>query len=141
MSRLRLKGFGGPRWSFAEAARYWGPVVLYMGLIFWSSSRARPDVLSATPDYLLHGTAYAGLAALSVRALAKRLFSGLTVAHVLGGVAIALFYGITDEWHQLHVPGRDSSLGDVLADLVGASLGGAFLAAVSARSRIAGEPR
>jgi VanZ family protein len=112
-----------------------------MGLIFWSSSRARPDVLSAAPDYLLHGAAYAGLSVLSVRALAKRLFSGLTRAHVLGGVAIAFFYGITDEWHQFHVPGRDSSVGDVVADFVGASLAGAVLAAVSARSRIAGETR
>ncbi len=141
MSRLRPKGFGGARRSIAEAVRYWGPVVFYMGLIFWSSSRARPDRLSATPDYLLHGTAYAGLAVLSVRALAKRLFSGLTRAHIVGGVAIAFVYGIGDEWHQLHVPGRDSSLGDVLADLVGAALGGAFLAAVSARNRIAGETR
>jgi VanZ family protein len=141
MTRLRLKGFGGARRSFAEAARYWGPVVLYMGLIFWSSSRARPDVLSATPDYVLHGTAYAVLAILSVRALAKRLFSGLLRAHVLGGVAIAFCYGISDEFHQLHVPGRDGSLSDIAADLVGASLGGVFLAAVSARSRIAGEPR
>ena len=121
--------------------RYWGPVVLYMGLISWSSSRERPDVLWSPPDYVVHGTEYAVLGLLSVRALAKRLFSGLTRAHVLGGVAIAFFYGIADEWHQFHVPGRDSSLGDVFADFVGASLAGLFLAAVSARSRIAGEAR
>ena len=29
-------------------------------------------------------------------------------------------YGACDEWHQLHVPGRASSLFDVLTDLVGA---------------------
>jgi VanZ family protein len=127
------------RW--AEAGRFWGPVVLYMGLIFWSSSRERPDVLSATPDYLLHGLAYAGLAVLSVRAVAKRLFSGLKAAHVAGGIAIAVLYGMSDEWHQLHVPGRDGSLADVFADFVGASLGGAFLAAVSALSLTAGETR
>ena len=46
-----------------------------------------------------------------------------------------------DEWHQLHVPGRDGSLVDVLADLVGAALGGAFLVAVSALNRTAGETR
>ena len=69
--------------------RYWGPVVLYMGLIFWSSSRERPDVLSSAPDYVLHGTEYAVLALLSVRALAKRLFSGLKAAHIAGGITIA----------------------------------------------------
>jgi len=120
--------------------RYWGPVVLYMGLIFWSSARQRPDVLSSAPDYLLHATEYAGLAVLSVRALAKRLFSGLKAAHVAGGIAIAVLYGMSDEWHQLHVPGRDGSV-DVRADLVGAALGGAFLAAVSALNRTAGETR
>jgi VanZ family protein len=121
--------------------RYWGPVLLYMGLIFLSSSRERPGVLSAAPDYLLHGLAYSGLAVLSVRALAKRIFSGLKAAHVVGGIAIAILYGMSDEWHQLHVPGRDGSLGDILADFVGAALGGAFLWAVSALSRIAGETR
>ena len=125
----------------AEAGRFWGPVFLYMGLIFWSSSRERPDVLSETPDYLIHGLAYAGLAVLSVRAVAKRLFSGLKTAHIAGGVAIAVLYGMSDEWHQLHVPGRDGSLADVFADFVGASLGGAFLAAVSALSLTAGETR
>ena len=121
--------------------RYWGPVVLYMGLIFWSSSRERPDVLWSPPDYVLHGTEYAVLSVLSVRALAKRLFSGLKAAHIAGGIAIAVLFGMSDEWHQLHVPGRDGSLVDVLADLVGAALGGAFLVAVSALNRTAGETR
>lgn len=121
--------------------RYWGPVVLYMGLIFWSSSRGRADVLSAAPDYLLHGTEYAVLAVLSVRALAKRLFSGLKTAHIARGIATAALFGISDEWHQLRVPGRDGSLVDVLADLAGAALGGAFLLAVSALNRTAGETR
>jgi len=134
MTRLRPSGFG-------EAGRFWGPVIVYMGLIFFSSSRERPDLLSTTPDYLLHGLAYAGLSVLSVRALSKRLFCRLKAPTVAGGIAIAVFYGMSDEWHQLHVPGRDGSLVDVLADLVGAALGGAFLAAVSALNGIAGESR
>ncbi len=126
---------------WAEAGRFWGPVLLYMGLIFWSSSRDRPEVLSSAPDYLLHGAAYAGLAVLSVRALAKRLFSGLRSRHLAGGIAIAALFGVSDEWHQLYVPGRDGSLLDVLADTVGAGLGAAFLVAISALSGIAGETR
>ncbi len=112
--------------------RYWGPVLVYMGLIFWSSSRDRPGFLSAPPDYLLHGTAYAGLAALSIRALAKRMFSGVAAAHIAGGIAIAALYGIGDELHQLYVPGRYASMADVAADFAGAALGGAVLAAFSA---------
>jgi VanZ family protein len=121
--------------------RFWGPVVLYMGLIFWSSSRERPGILSTTPDYLLHGLAYSLLSVLSVRALAKRLFSDLKAVEIAGGIAIAILYGMSDEWHQLHVPGRDGSLADVLADSVGAVLGGAFLAAISAVKGIEGETR
>jgi VanZ family protein len=120
--------------------RYWGPVLVYMGLIFWSSSGERPEFLSAPPDYLLHGTAYSGLAVLSVRALAKRTFSGLAAAHLAGGIAIAALYGIGDEIHQLYVPGREASMADVAADFAGAALGGALLAALSAMSP-AGEAR
>lgn len=107
---------------------------MYMGLIFWSSSRERPEAMDAAPDYLLHGVAYAVLAALSVRALAKRLFSGLKGVHVAGGIAIAVLYGMTDEWHQLHVPGREGSVSDVVYDFLGASLAGVLLAGVSNRS-------
>jgi VanZ family protein len=121
--------------------RFWGPVIVYMGLIFFSSSRERPHLLSTTPDYLLHGSAYAGLSVLSVRALAKRLFSGVSARSVAGGAAIAMLYGLSDEWHQLHVPGRDGSLADVLADGAGAVLGATLLAAISARKGNAGETR
>jgi VanZ family protein len=111
--------------------RFWGPVVAYMGLIFWSSSRERPESLASAPDYLLHGLAYAGLAALSLRAVAKRTFSGLRASDVALGVGIAALYGLTDEWHQLHVPGRDGSLRDVAFDFAGASLAGAVLWTIS----------
>jgi VanZ family protein len=111
-----------------------------MGLIAWSSSRARPDVLSVAPDFVLHGTAYAGLAMLSVRALAKRTFAGFSRAHLLGGVVIASLYGMSDELHQLYVPGREGSLADLTADVGGAALGALFLAALSAMSA-AGETR
>jgi VanZ family protein len=111
--------------------RFWGPVVAYMGLIFWSSSRERPGALAPAPDYLLHGLAYGGLAALSVRAVAKRTFSGLRASDVALGAGIAALYGLTDEWHQLHVPGRDGSLQDVAFDFAGASLAGAVLWTIS----------
>ncbi|QDU66304.1 VanZ like family protein [Planctomycetes bacterium Pla86] len=35
-------------------------------------------------------------------------------------LAAVLCYALFDEWHQSWVPGRDSSLGDVLTDLTGA---------------------
>jgi VanZ family protein len=150
----------------ADAVRYWGPVVLYMGLIYWVSSQPRIALPLPTSDYVLHGAGYAVLAVLSIRALAepsavaqrqarsdkprgwgpaalsrRGAFRGLTFAHVAFGIAIAAIYGLTDEWHQLHVPGRDASLMDALADFVGASLGGTAMMAISTLNLQRGDPR
>jgi hypothetical protein len=46
---------------------------------------------------------------------------GLTVRLFVAG-AIALVVGILDEVHQLSVPGRDASAGDVLLDMVGIAI-------------------
>jgi VanZ family protein len=35
-------------------------------------------------------------------------------------VLLVLTYGISDEWHQSHTPGRDASVFDVLTDVTGA---------------------
>ncbi len=37
-------------------------------------------------------------------------------------VLFCSLYGLSDEWHQSFVPGRDASLGDWLADTIGAVL-------------------
>ena len=47
------------------------------------------------------------------RGLRLRLF-------IAGGIAFAV--GILDEAHQLHVPGRDASVSDVVLDMVGVAL-------------------
>ncbi len=44
--------------------------------------------------------------------------NGLTVRLLVAG-AIALAVGILDEIHQLYVPGRDGSAGDVMLDTLG----------------------
>jgi len=37
-------------------------------------------------------------------------------------ILFAVLYGITDEIHQLYVPNRNFDVGDLLADLAGATL-------------------
>ena len=106
----------------------WGPVVLYMALIFWASSRPWPQFLSQTPDFPLHGGAYFVLGVLAVRAVAKGLAEPRGAYELAAGVAITILYGMSDEWHQSVVPGRDASLRDVLADAVGALVGAAVIA-------------
>jgi VanZ family protein len=40
----------------------------------------------------------------------------------LAAWAFAVVYGLTDEWHQLYVPGRSGKVGDVLIDAAGAAI-------------------
>lgn len=39
------------------------------------------------------------------------------------GLIIIILYGVSDEIHQHFVPGRDASILDVMADIVGGSFG------------------
>ncbi len=50
-------------------------------------------------------------------------------------LAITLLYGLLDEWHQLHVPGRYASASDLVLNTVGACLGVAFCSYFSAHCR------
>ena len=51
------------------------------------------------------------------------------------GVGLAIAYGISDEIHQSFVPGRDASVGDLIADSVGAALGAGLVVYLLRRSR------
>jgi VanZ family protein len=104
----------------ASTLRWWGPLLLYMAFIFQMSSQRRPDLFSDTPDFLLHGSGYFLMGVLAIRAVGGGLASPRSVAVVAAGVAIAVLYGASDEWHQSFVPGRDASFGDLLADSAGA---------------------
>ena len=59
---------------------------------------------------------------LLIRALAGGRWSAVTVATLVQAASIAVAYGVTDEWHQSFVPGRDADLWDVVADALGATL-------------------
>jgi VanZ family protein len=104
----------------ASTLRWWGPLVLYMAFIFFMSSQQRPGLFASYPDYLLHGSGYFVLGVLSIRAVGKGLASPRSLAVIAVGVAIAVLYGASDEWHQSFVPGRDASVSDWMADSVGA---------------------
>ena len=51
-------------------------------------------------------------------------------AAALRSVLLATAYGAVDEWHQSFVPGRVSSVADLLADASGAALAGSALLAL-----------
>jgi VanZ family protein len=99
-----------------------------MAGIFWLSSQSVLPGASIIPDWLNydwlhHGTAYAGLAMVTVRALAGGRLRTVGMASLAGAWTIATVYGFTDEFHQSFVPGRTADPRDLLADGVGAALG------------------
>lgn len=122
---VRVESLG----SRLSTLRYWGPVGLYAGLIFFGSSMSNPpEVISPLikefSDKVLHLCEYSILGALSYRAC--RHASGSWVARHAVAVAVAgcALYGLSDEIHQLFVPFREGGDPlDVIADLAGATLG------------------
>jgi VanZ family protein len=97
-----------------------------MAAIFWASSRtdlAPPGGLSDKPT---HSLGYALLGVLFTRALAGGLPKRISLGVALAAVALTTAYGITDEIHQMFVPGRFADVNDVVADAIGGALGAAL---------------
>lgn len=133
-------------WRFAY---YWLPVIAWAGVIF-ALSHTSGETLDTTvttveetsqfiPIALLtqeftHIAQYGMLAALAYRLLAS--YQTLPRRWTLGGALLfAVAYGVSDEFHQMFVPGRSATLEDLALDTIGAALGlvGAVIAAWALR--------
>ena len=66
--------------------------------------------------YIYHFTAFSYLSLFLLIALTK---GKLTKSLIILGVTMAIIYGITDEMHQYFVPGRASTIKDVLVNSIG----------------------
>ena len=110
------------RLDLFAVARWWGPVLVYMIFIFLMSANPIPEVFGGTPDYVWHVGGYFVLTLLAVRAFTKGLAHEPTNISVFAAFVLTILYGISDEWHQGYVSGRDSSLVDLVANGVGALL-------------------
>jgi len=93
-----------------------------MALLFQLSSRSDVGPAGRLPDTLTHGSAYLILAGLLCRALAGGL-KPLSTATAALAACVATAYGMTEEYHQSFVPGRDASVADILKDMGGAAIG------------------
>lgn len=117
--------------------RYVILALLYMAAIFYVSTLsgheaarlARPLGL---PDYVLHGIAFAGLAVVWCLALTRGFKVDERKARWLS-LGISALYGLTDEYHQSFVAGRDASATDFVADVVGAGTALAIMALFARR--------
>jgi len=98
--------------------------ILYAAVIFGLSSRSFESVhLYHGMDKGVHLILYAGFGYTVLRAFRK---VGGVRFPVLWAVLIVTVYGITDEFHQSFVPGRDFELLDMVFDGLGGLLAAAF---------------
>ena len=113
----------------------WGLVLLWMSFIFILSSVGNYDPVAPvgpkthdTISTVVHIFLYFILMALSLLAVIsyprrhEKFWHGNAVdrwQYLFLAFSIAVFYGLTDEWHQIFVAGRESSPIDWLADILG----------------------
>ncbi|MFH1638037.1 MAG: VanZ family protein [Candidatus Woesearchaeota archaeon] len=97
------------------------PVVFYMAFIFYMSSLAGTSM--GGPALFNIDKAYHIVEYFVLSLLLLRLMLHHNVKNpYLYAILLASMYGITDEFHQLFVPGRHFNIYDILANVIGASL-------------------
>lgn len=93
-----------------------------MAAIFYVSSLPQvPIPLGADKPW--HAIAYLGLAVVVVRAVAGGLPRRVDRRIASLAIAMAVTYAVTDEVHQMFVPGRTADVADLIADTAGALAG------------------
>jgi VanZ family protein len=111
----------------------WAAVTLTLTSIPDAGHFAPP--LFAGADKIVHGSLYALLALLIVRAVEAERFAELGALRVgLIVLAAVSLLGWVDEWHQQYIPGRSRETADWAADSAGAAFG-TFFAATARRRR------
>lgn len=107
-----------------RAVRLLGPFAV-MAILWWTSSQSPSDgEPSALRSWLHNGAhviAYGGLAGAWLTVFLLRADAALRLAarHAVMALLLTVAYGVVDEWHQSHVPGRDCSAVDVGSDFLG----------------------
>lgn len=106
---------------------YWLPVIIWMGLIFYFSSQPiiylefilEEEIGLPIERWVMHIIEYAILSGLLYRALMK---SRLRKYSFVLAILMSIFYGLSDEVHQIFVIGRSFDFLDLLMDSIGAIL-------------------
>jgi VanZ family protein len=118
----------------------WIILVVWAAVIFTVSSvpgKSMPHLALLRHDKILHAVLYMPLGALLFAAIRAKMNARPVALIALAGLLAGL-YGVTDELHQLLVPGRACELLDMLADLIGGTVGAFIAFAAFAPTRAAG---
>jgi VanZ family protein len=102
---------------------WWTSLIIYMALIYYSSSLSeiKPIIPWPYTDKLVHAVEYGIFSVLIYFALRSTFLISSRSIFMLA-FSLTLIYGLSDEIHQLYVPGRNCSGRDLLADGVGSYL-------------------
>ncbi len=106
--------------------KYQMPALLWMGVIFFLSSfpsSAFPVIPIPQIDKAVHAGIFFILCALIDRAIHhQNRFPEIRKYHLLISLSVVILYGLSDEYHQSFVPGRDVDIFDAMADTAGGLL-------------------
>lgn len=100
----------------------WALVAVWMVLIFIGSSLHGNDLPEAPElvSVIVHFFEYFVLTILLLWAINKRLSNPIDAVSSVSAFFVAGFYGVTDELHQIFVPGRIPDMFDLFVDTLGA---------------------
>ncbi|MBZ0165450.1 MAG: VanZ family protein [Candidatus Omnitrophica bacterium] len=106
--------------------RFWFPVLAYSGIIFYVSSLETVKTPQSIPhfDKVCHLAEYGLFGLLLARAISHSVTKIDRIILIAIAALGAFLYGLTDEFHQSLVPGRQADVADLVADTVGGLLGG-----------------
>ena len=97
-------------------------LLLYCAVIYWLSDQPSLPIpmLFEYQDKLHHATTYFMMGILASRTIRHFVTSPFILAIV--SIVFCSFYGMSDEWHQSFVEGREADSLDWVADTIGATL-------------------
>jgi len=118
------------RYNLSCLLQFWLPVLIWMGLIFYSSSIPGKDIPMLFPwqDVFFHSVVYLVLGLLLTRAHEATFLSWGLMKIILATCILGVGYAVFDELHQGLIPQRQCSLFDVLVDSLGVTIGSAIFA-------------
>ncbi|EXX88109.1 hypothetical protein BG53_02115 [Paenibacillus darwinianus] len=112
------------------SALRWLAPVLWMGVIFWFSSREGDELNGWLPWFQQW---FPGMSGFNWGHFVSYFILAAAFAYAFGGaslqwrtktviILLCLLYGISDEYHQSFVPGRSPDVQDLINDTLGAAL-------------------
>ena len=105
--------------------KYWLPLYVYAGIIFYFSGKPStlPEIAIPFFDKIVHVFEFTVFGLLAARAFKNSSKSTMFENFKILAVIVSVAYGVLDEFHQGFIPERQFSVFDMIADGIGGILG------------------